>query len=99
MDGVTLTTKLALDVFRLSDKYGFKELSDVCEKFLSESLTLDTIIDVVNLIAEHDVEGLKKPAENFISLALSGAEEVPNNEKVSKPLLQEALLKLKKTPL
>ena len=62
-----LTESLALSLYELSDKYCQKELTALCEEFLSKHLTLDNLLSMIDFAEKFGTAKLKEAILEFIA--------------------------------
>jgi len=76
---------IAMDLFSLADKYGLKDLQQICESHILANLNADNVVDTLLLAEQHDREELMSQAEVVLKANL----EVVQQSKESREKLEQ----------
>ena len=95
-DEIELNEKLALDLFKLCDKYSLADLKGICEKFLSKCITLDNFVEVINVAEKFGGSELQDKAIEYGIEHLEVLEEKGSLYEISSRMLVKLACRTKK---
>ena len=61
-----MTEELAMDLLAVTDKYLLDDLKVLCEKFLSENISLENLVKLANLTENQELPVLRKAITRFV---------------------------------
>ena len=64
-DHVDITQELELDLLMASNLYGLNRLKNMCESRLVKHISMETVVDLLQLSHKHNAEELKKICMDF----------------------------------
>ena len=72
---------IVIDLYALADKYGLKNLLEICESFLQENLDADNVVEVLLLADKYSLEELKSKAKVVMKANLFVLQQSEENRK------------------
>ena len=58
---------IARDLFEASEKYALPELMRICEDFLINHITVENVVDTINLAEKFEANNLRNAALKFLA--------------------------------
>jgi len=88
-DELKLDEGLALELLTVADKYLLRRLKTLCEKYLVHRITVENVIEVINISDLHGANYLKESALDFMLGNRERIIETQDITRMSKNLLIE----------
>lgn len=93
---VELDVNLALDVLKLSHKYKFSSLKQICSEYLSGKLSIENYVDIASASEEYQAPVLEDAVLEFVAKNLKSIEQKREYPNLSKEMFWKIILKLGK---
>ena len=94
-DRVRLTQELGVDLLRLANKWGYKDLEEYCVEFIGANLSLENVIEIAGIAGELKVEKLRDYIVEFVIRNMEKLKESGDLYRFEQEVIIEAIFRLK----
>ena len=93
---VELDVELALDLLKVSHKYSFVSLKQICSEYLSKKLGIENYVSIASASEEYQAPILENAVLEFVAKNLNLIEQKKDYPTLSKEMFWKIILKLGK---
>ena len=94
-DRVRLTQELGVNLLRLANQWGYKDLEGYCEEFIGANLGLENVLEIAGLAGELKVERLRDYIVEFVIRNMEKLKKSGDLYKFEQAVIIDAIFRLK----